>query len=134
MKRRSIPDLKKYQGRNPNGYFEDLPWEVKRNAYYWLHRLVNKGKHERGYVPQWLFAIYVGQAKRLARNPPTPAWGRSMLSKKGGKAVQQRYRLEGRHPTQAATDARLAALRARKEAERRKRLGLPDSPRRWFTV
>ena len=27
----------------------------------------------------WLFAIYVGQAKRLALNPPDSAWGRQML-------------------------------------------------------
>jgi hypothetical protein len=42
--------------------------------------------------------------------PPagTSAWGRSMLARRGGLAVQRKYRLDGRHPTAAATRARLA--------------------------
>jgi hypothetical protein len=47
--------------------------------------------------------------------PPagTSAWGRSMLARRGGLAVQRQYRLEGRHPTAAATRARLARHRRR---------------------
>ncbi len=59
-----IDGLKKYRGRNPRGYFEDLPWEVQRRAYDWLHHLMKKGRAERGIVPRWLFPIYVGQARR----------------------------------------------------------------------
>src|SRR5713226_9727255 len=121
MRCRPIPGLKKYQGRNPNGYFQDLDWPVRQQAYYWLHRLCAKGKRERGCVASWLFAIYVGQARRLALNPPSYEWSRRMNAKKGGYAVQRKYRAEGRHPTEKATQARLADLKVHKEAERRKR-------------
>ncbi len=41
--------------------------------------------------------------------PPvgTSDWGRSQLARRGGLAVQRRYRAEGRCPTEAATRARL---------------------------
>lgn len=94
-----IPELKKYQGRNPDGYFRDLDLPIRQRAYGWLDRLCAKGKRERGHVPQWLFAIYVGQARRLALNPPTYEWSRWMNAKKGGYTVQRRYRTEGRNPT-----------------------------------
>jgi hypothetical protein len=51
-------------------------------------------------LPQGSFAILVGQAKRLALNPPTSDWGRTMLAKRGGYAVQRCYRMEGRNPTE----------------------------------
>ena len=51
-----------------------------------------------------------------------------MQAKLGGYAVQRKYRMEGRHPTQAATAAmkwkRIAAKRAKDEAERRELFGL----------
>jgi hypothetical protein len=134
MRGKHIAGLKKYQGRNPNGYFQDLDWPVRERAYHWLHRLCAKGKRERGCVAPWLFAIYVGQARRLALNPPSYEWSRRMNAKKGGYAVQRRYRAEGRHPTEKATQARLADLKVRKEAERRKRLGLPPPARYGFTL
>jgi len=133
MRGRPIPGLKDYQGPNPKRLF-DLPWPVKQRAYQWVHHLLTKGNRERGYVAPWLFAIYVGQAKRLALNPPTSEWGRSMLGKRGGKAVQHLYRMEGRHPTENATHVGLADLKVRKEAERRKRLGLPPASRHGFTL
>ena len=125
MRGRQIPGLKKYQGRNPGGYFQDLPWEVQRAARMWLWRFCQKWG---GDLPPWRFAILVGQAKRLALNPPSSAWGRSMLAKRGGKAVQWTYRYEGRNPTEAATQARLARV----EARRRKKLGLPEPTRHGF--
>src|SRR6266851_5208128 len=122
MRGRPIPGLKKYQGRNPDGYFQHLAWPVKQRAYRWLHHFRAKAKRERGFVPQWLFAIYVGKAKYLALNPPSYEWSRWMNAKKGGYAVQRKCRGEGRHPTEKATHARLADLKIRKEAERRERL------------
>src|SRR5579863_4491401 len=113
MRGRPIPGLNKYQGRNPNGYFQDLDWPVRQRAYQWLHFFCERARTRRGHVPPWLFAIYVGQARRLAVNPPTSEWGRSMLAKRGGKAVQRQYRREGRHPTETATYARLADLKIR---------------------
>ena len=95
-----IPGLKRYQGRNPRGYFEDLPSEVKRAAQLWLWRFRQRWGRN---LPGWRFAILVGQAKRLALNPPTSGWGRKMNAKKGGYAVQRLYRREGRHPTEIAT-------------------------------
>jgi len=99
-----------------------------------LHGLCTKGKRERGSVAPWLFAIYVGQAKRLAVNPPGHEWSRRVNATKGGYAVQRKYRAEGRHPTEKATHARLADLKVRKEAERRKRLGLPPPARHGSTL
>src|SRR5271169_2012349 len=109
-----IVALEKYRDRNPKGYFRDLPWEVRGRAHQWLFRLCSKWGRD---LPAWRFAILVGQAKRLALNPPTSAWGRSMLAKRGGLAVQRKYRLEGRHPTQRATQVRLAKQRRGRAAE-----------------
>jgi hypothetical protein len=75
-----ILGLKKYQGRNPHGYFQDLPW-VKQAAQMWLWRFCKRSGRD---LPQGSFAILVGQAKRLALNPPTSDWGRTMLAKRGG--------------------------------------------------
>jgi len=106
-----IPGLKKYQGRNPNGYFQDLDQPVRQQAYAWLRRLREQGQARRGSVPQWLFAIYVGQARRLALNPPTYEWSCWMNAKKGGYAVQRLYRMQGRDPTEVATLAHRANAR-----------------------
>jgi len=125
MRGRQIPGIKKYQGRNPAGYFEDLPWDVQRAARMWLWRFCQKWGRD---LSPWRFAILVGQAKRLALNPPDSAWGRSMLAKRGGKAVQRKYRHEGRHPTEAATWAR----RAKAQARRRRKQGLPEPSRHRF--
>jgi hypothetical protein len=100
MSGQRIPGLKRYQGRNPRGAFEDLPWEARQRAYQWLWRFCQKWGKD---LPNWRYAILVGQARRLALNPPTSAWGRSMLAKRGGKAVQRYYRNEGIHPTAMAT-------------------------------
>jgi len=108
-----ILTLENYRGRNPKGYFQDLPRQTQYEAYWWLDRFI---KRWRGDMPSWRFAILVGQAKRLALNPPTSAWGRSMHAKRGGLAVQRQYWLEGRHPTERATRARLAKQRRRKAA------------------
>jgi hypothetical protein len=125
-----IDALKKYRGRNPRGYFEDLPWEVRNRAYQWLHRLMQKGRAERGSIPRWLFPIYVGQARRLALNPPTSAWGRSMRAKKGGYAVQRLYRMQERvglnHPARLAAQSRAKRQAAVKEMRK------PDAVRHWF--
>jgi hypothetical protein len=106
-----ILNLEKYRGRNPKGYFQDLPWETRDRAYQWLYRLATKWGRD---LPAWRFAILVGQAKRLALNPPTSVWARSMLAKRGGLAVQRKYLIDGRHPTKRATQVRLAKQRRRK--------------------
>jgi hypothetical protein len=125
-----IEGLKKYRGRNPHGYFQDLPWAERNRASNWLYYLMQKGKRERGSVPRWLFPIYVGQARRLALNPPTSAWGRSMRAKKGGYAVQRRYRMEGRvglkHPARIAAKIRAKQQAAIREARK------PDAVRHSF--
>jgi len=59
-----------------------------------------------------------------------------MNAKKGGYAVQRRYRMEGRHPTEVATLVHRANARMRQDAEERKRLGLlhePVTASRWKT-
>lgn len=128
-----IQALKKHRNKNPNGYFADLSPLLRRSATNWLTRFLEQRRRNGQATPLWTFAILVGQAKRLAVNPPTSAWGRSMQAKRGGKAVQRKYRREGRHPTQAATLARYwkrkAGQRAKAEAERRERLGLGKAAR-----
>jgi hypothetical protein len=41
-----------------------------------------------------------------------------MHAKRGGLAVQQKYLIEGRHPTHKATDVRLYKLRKKKAEDR----------------
>lgn len=125
MRGRQIPGLKKYRGRNFKGYFEDLPWDVQRAARGWLWRFCRKWGRD---LPGWRFAILVGQAKRLALNPPNSQWGRALLAKRGGRAVQRLYRYQGRNPTEAATREH----QARAEARRRRKLGLPEPSRHAF--
>jgi hypothetical protein len=55
-----------------------------------------------------------------------------MNAKKGGYAVQRRYRAEGRDPTRKATHVRLAKLKAKAAAERRREVGLPPPSRHRF--
>src|ERR1019366_3432769 len=121
-----ISQLDRYRDRNPNGYFHDLPLDVRISAIQRLDRFCKKWA---GNLPPWRFAILVGQARRLALNPPTSAWGRSMLAKRGGLALQRKLRLEGKHPTAYATRCRVLKQNARKRAlvdkEMRASLGLP---------
>jgi len=110
-----ILPLKEFRKRSHSGYFHGLPTEVQYVAYRWLSKFIAKWRYD---LPAWRLAILVGQAKRLALNPPTSAWGRSMHAKQGGLAVQRKYRIEGRHPTKLATEIRVARQR-RKTAEAR---------------
>jgi hypothetical protein len=128
-----ISKLNNYRRRNPRGYFHDLPWDARQRAFRWLDRFITRREATHGSVPGWLFAIYVGQAKRLALNPPTSFWGRSMLARRGGLAVQRRYRLEGRDATARATRCRVlkqnAKKRANEEVKLRDGMGLPAPAR-----
>ena len=112
-----IPILRKFQkprGREP---FADLPFELRVIATMWLERFIERRLNEYGFVAPWLYGIYCGQAKRLALNPPTPEWGRRLRAIRGGKAVQRKYKQEGRHPTAKATAARKLIREARGRGE-----------------
>jgi hypothetical protein len=106
-----IEALQAFRGRNPDGYFQHLPWEVRQRALGWLHHFCQRWGRD---LPPWRFAILVGQAKRLALMSPDErsAWGRSMLAKRGGHAVQRQYQLEGRtgdrHPAHRAAQVSVA--------------------------
>ena len=119
-----IEGLQKYRGRNPNGYFEDLPLEIQQKAHQWLDHLCQKWQSN---LPRWKFAILVGQAKRLAWTTPEErsAWGRSMLARRGGYAVQRRYFLTGRtgkkHPALRAAWIHSLNAKARREAAEKAR-------------
>src|SRR5882762_9984390 len=115
-----IYQLDNYRGRNPNGYFHDLPLDIRIIATQWLDGFCKKWA---GNLPPWRFAILVGQAKRLALNPPTSSWGRSMLAKRGGLALQRKLRLEGKHPTAYATRCRVLKKNAKKRALTEAKLG-----------
>src|ERR1700681_2152911 len=120
-----IHQLDNYRDRNQNGYFHDLPLDIRISAHQLLNRFCKKWA---GNLPPWRFAILVGQAKRLALHPPTSSWGRSMLAKRGGLALQRKLRLEGKHPTAHATRCRVLKQNAKKravaQAEMRATLGL----------
>jgi hypothetical protein len=53
-------------------------------------------------MPDWRMGILVGQARRLALNPPDSAWGRSMLAARGGPALQRRRREEKQYQGEKA--------------------------------
>src|SRR6266581_6418627 len=103
--------LKKYQQRVKGGLFSDLPQHVRDRA---SRLLAGFRERWRGNLPQWRLAILVGQAKRLALHPPTSEWGRSMLAKRGGLAVQRKYWQRGQNPTEKATRIRLVKQKAAK--------------------
>jgi hypothetical protein len=125
-----IYQLDRYRDRNPNGYFHDLPLDVRISATQWLDRFCKKWADN---LPPWRFAILVGQARRLALHPPDSAWGRRMLAKRGGRALQRKLRLEGKRPTAHATRCRVlkqnAMKRALAEAKVRDNLGVPPPAR-----
>jgi hypothetical protein len=98
-----IEGLKKYQAAGRGKFFVDLTVGQRACAIQWLRRFINRRRAQGLPLPPWLRAIYYGQAKRLALHPPSSDWGRSMRAKKGGYAVQIKYRCEGRNPTAMAT-------------------------------
>jgi hypothetical protein len=128
-----IAGLKKYQRRDRRG-FSDLPLVVRLRAEAWLHKWCRRNG---GRPEPYRWALWIGQARRLAKNPPTSGWGRSMRAKMAGKALQQIYRQQGltgpEHPAAKASAIRSAniqrekAQRARRE-EWQRRMGVPASP------
>lgn len=126
-----IEGLKKFRGRNPRGYFQDLPWEVRNRAYALLHKFCERWGRD---LPRWRFAILVGQAKRLARmsDDDRSAWGHKMLAKRGGYAVQRKYRAEGRvgklHPAHHAARVSASKRRWKRTVKEREQQGI--KPRR----
>ena len=128
-----ITQLDRYRDREGAGHFQDLPPSIRAAARRWLDRFCTRRRARGLAIEPWLFAIYCGQARRLALNPPTSAWGRTMLAKRGGLALQRKLRVEGKHPTAHATRCRLRKLdakkRAKAEANERASLGLPPPAR-----
>jgi len=134
-----ITQLDGYRHRDRAGHFQDLQPAIRAAANRWLHRFCTRRRARGLAIEPWLFAIYCGQARRLALNPPTSAWGRSMLAKRGGLALQRKLRMEGKHPTAHATRCRLRKLdamkRAEAEAKERASLGLPPPARaNWLRL
>src|SRR5690242_8662489 len=67
-------------------YFRDMPSAARDRA----EKLVSKFfERWQGDLPNWRRAILVGQARRLAMNPPDSGWGRRMLAARGGHALQR---------------------------------------------
>jgi hypothetical protein len=119
-----IEGLRKFDHRNPNGYFNDLPPQARMAAWRWLWRLEENRRRKGKSTPQWVRAILIGKAKWLAlmSDEERSAWGRSMLAKRGGHAVQRKYQAEGRvgklHPAKHAARVRvLKQRRKRSEVE-----------------
>jgi hypothetical protein len=120
--------------RGTGQVFDDLQLPLRVNAQRTFGRLCARWSRN---LPQWRMPPLVGRARWLTLHPPDSAWGRRMLAKRGGRAVQRRYRLEGRtgrlHPARyaAVVSASMRRWRKRKrqDEERRARLGLPPKLR-----
>jgi hypothetical protein len=86
--------------------FGDLPCDVQLEAIRRYKLMTEKWGRD---LPGWRRAILVGQAKRWAMtsDEERSRWGRAMLAKRGGLAVQNKYRIEGRigpkHPAHKAS-------------------------------
>jgi hypothetical protein len=91
----------------PGGAFAALTWPQQQAASHWLWKFTQRWGTD---LPPWRRGILTGVAKRLALNPPDSAWARRMLAKRGGLAVQEKYKREGINPTAKATAARLGKL------------------------
>jgi hypothetical protein len=117
-----IEGLRKYDGKNPNGYFNDLPPQARMAAWRWLGRMEAKRRSKGQSTPPWVRALLIGNAKRLAlmSDEERSAWGRSMLAKRGGIAVQRKYAADGRvgkhHPANHATRVRVLKQQGKKRA------------------
>jgi hypothetical protein len=128
------PLFKRHNRKYERHLFDDLPIKLRWEAERQLARLCDRW---RGNLPGWRRAILIGRARWLALNPPTSEWGRSMLAKRGGYAVQKLYRRQGRigpkHPAHKATVVSVRNRRWRKEKEeaeqKRMALGLPPPTR-----
>jgi hypothetical protein len=115
-----IKGLQHQRRRNRHGYFDELPFAVQLRASEWLSDFLTRHPD----CPRWLFPILVGQAKRLARmsDQELSTWGRSMMAKQGGYAVQRRYGAEGRigpdHPAHKAAQVSAVQRKWRKQERR----------------
>jgi hypothetical protein len=125
-----ISQLDSYRNSKHSHDFRDLPLDTRARAYRWLECFCRRWGSD---LPPWRYAILVGQARRLALHPLDSAWGRTMLAKRGGLALQRKLRAEGKHPTAHATRCRVLKQNVRKravaEAELRSRLRLPPAER-----
>lgn len=83
--------------RRPTGdnLFEDMVEPFQSAARMNFERLCRRWRHN---LPSWRKAILAGRARWLAVHRPDSAWGRSMRAKRGGYAVQEKYRKQGHHP------------------------------------
>ena len=107
----NVPTLKARKSpRTPGGPFADLTWPQQRVAEQWLWKWCLKWGND---LPPWRRAILIGTAKRLAKNPPKPGFGRSLFAVRGCKAMARKYKKLGLpHPHIAAMHAGLAWKRA----------------------
>jgi hypothetical protein len=92
--------IERRRPRKPTGSdpFTDMPEPARSKARRVFARFSEKWDSK---LPHWreesrLKPILVGQARRLALDPPDSAWGRRMLAKRGGYAAHEKYRAERR--------------------------------------
>ena len=94
------------------GPFSDLTWEQQRAAEKWLFKFCQKWGND---LPPWRRGILTGVARRLAKNPPAPKFGKRLHGSSCGHALARRVRALGiPHPGTAAMNrkhesARIAA-------------------------
>ena len=104
----------------PGGPFAALTWPQQRAAEQLLWKFCQRWA---GNLPQWRRAILVGQAKRLALNPPDSAWARRTLAKR--RASRAREVQAGRdRPDRQGTAARRSKLRTNPPPQPQRRAGM----------
>src|SRR5215468_10645578 len=98
--------------------FDDLPFEAQQEAMSRFWRSCQKWGRD---LPGWRRAILIGQARRwtMTSQEARSQWGRSMLAKRGGYAVQRLYRQQGRtgdlHPARMASKISAKVRKERKD-------------------
>jgi hypothetical protein len=125
------PLFKRHPRRHRRHLFDDLPYEAQREASSRYLRSCQKWGRD---LPSWRRAILIGQARRwtMTSQEERSQWGRSMLAKRGGYAVQQRYRREGRtgdqHPAHKAAKKSVECRKKKRILEQQLLQALPASP------
>src|SRR5258708_73239 len=125
-----IEGLRRHRGRGV--MFGDLPLPVNRWAYNRWDQLCRK-LHAQGRLTTATRALAVATVRSALTRLRDSNWGRRMLAKLGGYAVQRKYRQEGRsgarHPAHYAAQVSAARRRQRKLKQagelETKRLGVP---------
>jgi hypothetical protein len=121
--------------KRPPPDWSDLPPDARSRAWRRFKELVARARRL-GPVPPWHIGILAAQARRLGKQSAAElsSWGRSMLAKRGGYAVQDSYVLERRMRPHPARKAWLKSAAVRKRRGSKNAKGASPSEAQAVTV